>query len=236
MCRRCSYFHVAYINGSSLYYLDPCVSVCLNIKKSPVKVIDLIHVCSAIKTSGLVFKIWYEYDVFIFISSTLKYARRNAITQYIDTNTTPRNINMINTSWFSAGQFNPYSSKLFNWQLDDHNNNILSNGPHESSTNWMYKNNNKGKTHQKHVQMSWCPFYCYGLTFIPAWISISYIQKSCRMKLLINSQTSTVPATAGVWEWINNFIPLFMVAVITYPCWDWSQLMQVNWVPGINCM
>ena len=26
--------------------------------------------------------------------------------------------------------------------------------------------------------------------------------------------------TVEVWEWINNFIPHFMMDVITYPCWN----------------
>ena len=26
-------------------------------------------------------------------------------------------------------------------------------------------------------------------------------------------------ATVEVWEWIGNFIPHFMIDVITYPCW-----------------
>ena len=27
--------------------------------------------------------------------------------------------------------------------------------------------------------------------------------------------------TVEVWEWISNFIPCFIMDVITYPCWDW---------------
>ena len=26
-----------------------------------------------------------------------------------------------------------------------------------------------------------------------------------------------------VWEWIKNFIPHFIIDVITYPCWDQSK-------------
>ena len=26
--------------------------------------------------------------------------------------------------------------------------------------------------------------------------------------------------TVEVWEWINIFIPHFMIDIITYPCWD----------------
>ena len=30
--------------------------------------------------------------------------------------------------------------------------------------------------------------------------------------------------TVEVWEWINNFIPNFIMDVTTYPCWDVSQM------------
>ena len=41
-------------------------------------------------------------------------------------------------------------------------------------------------------------------------------------------------------EWISNFIPLFIVDVLTYPCsWHWSQSMLVNEAPvvkiGLTC-
>ena len=35
-------------------------------------------------------------------------------------------------------------------------------------------------------------------------------------------------ATVEVWEWISNFIPHFMMNVITYPCYDFSRLIYVN--------
>ena len=41
----------------------------------------------------------------------------------------------------------------------------------------------------------------------------------CGMKLIIQSQTSTVE----VWEWISNIISHFTRHVITYPCWDYSK-------------
>ena len=28
--------------------------------------------------------------------------------------------------------------------------------------------------------------------------------------------------TVEVWEWISSFVPLFIMDVITYPCWDLS--------------
>ena len=35
-----------------------------------------------------------------------------------------------------------------------------------------------------------------------------------------------------VWEWISNFIPQFIMDVITYPCWDWSKSMLVLGATG----
>ena len=35
-------------------------------------------------------------------------------------------------------------------------------------------------------------------------------------------------ATVEVWELINNFIPHFMMGVITYPCWDLCSSMLVK--------
>ena len=37
-------------------------------------------------------------------------------------------------------------------------------------------------------------------------------------------------ATVVVSEWISNFIPHFIMDVITYPCWDLSQTMLVKGV------
>ena len=34
--------------------------------------------------------------------------------------------------------------------------------------------------------------------------------------------------TVEVHEWISNFIPRFIIDVITYPCWDWLKLIQVS--------
>ena len=36
--------------------------------------------------------------------------------------------------------------------------------------------------------------------------------------------------TVEAWEWISNFIPHFIVDVITYPCWDesWSMLVYIK--------
>ena len=67
------------------------------------------------------------------------------------------------------------------------------------------------------------PFYQHGLTSIPTWIS-NHMPSKWRMKLLIHSQTSTLLQR---WEWIRNFIPHFIMDVLTYSCWDKSQSMLV---------
>ena len=38
-----------------------------------------------------------------------------------------------------------------------------------------------------------------------------------------------------VWEWISNFIPHFIMDIITYPCWDWSNNMLAKSDPGHHC-
>ena len=40
--------------------------------------------------------------------------------------------------------------------------------------------------------------------------------------------------TVGVYEWISHFIPLFIMDVFTYPCWDWSWTMLIKMVQDIN--
>ena len=40
--------------------------------------------------------------------------------------------------------------------------------------------------------------------------------------------------TVEVWEWISNFIPYFMMDVITYPCWDLSKTMSVKGTPKFH--
>ena len=38
--------------------------------------------------------------------------------------------------------------------------------------------------------------------------------------------------TVEFWEWRSNFISHFIMDVITYACWDYSQSMSVKGVPG----
>ena len=38
-------------------------------------------------------------------------------------------------------------------------------------------------------------------------------------------------ATIEVWKWVSNFIPHFIMGVITYPCYDLSQTMLVKGAP-----
>ena len=62
------------------------------------------------------------------------------------------------------------------------------------------------------------PYYWHALTLIPAWISN-------RMPSKVRGEI-TYPflnvsgCTFEVKEWINNFIPHFILDVIAYPCWD----------------
>ena len=61
------------------------------------------------------------------------------------------------------------------------------------------------------------PFYLYGVTFIPAWIS-NYIHHKVWDEItypFLNFNGATVE----VQVWISNFIPYFTGLVISYP-WD----------------
>ena len=62
--------------------------------------------------------------------------------------------------------------------------------------------------------ITWGPFHKYKLTLNPS-LDIYSCPEKYMMELSIRSQTST---TAPGMEWINNFIPQFMVDVIIYPC------------------
>ena len=61
-------------------------------------------------------------------------------------------------------------------------------------------------------------FYKYGLILIPAWISSHMSNKAW------DGITYPFPnfngRTVEVWKWIGNFIPHFIMDVITYPRWD----------------
>ena len=62
------------------------------------------------------------------------------------------------------------------------------------------------------------PFYVRGLTLILAWISNHMPNKS------LDEITYPFPnfndSTVEVWEWISDFIPRFIMAIIIYPCRD----------------
>ena len=62
------------------------------------------------------------------------------------------------------------------------------------------------------------PFYQHGLTLIPARMS----NHMCSH--VWDEITYPFPNFNGfpieVWEWMSNFIPQFIMDVITYPCWD----------------
>ena len=58
------------------------------------------------------------------------------------------------------------------------------------------------------------------MALFPEWIS-DYMNYKCEMKLIIHFPNFNGGASE-VWDEINNFIPHFMMDVITYPCWDYS--------------
>ena len=66
------------------------------------------------------------------------------------------------------------------------------------------------------------PFYQHWLTLIPTWIS-NHTRSEVWDKI-----TSPFPnfngATVAVWEWISNFIPHYILDVITYPATDTPYL------------
>ena len=62
-----------------------------------------------------------------------------------------------------------------------------------------------------------------GLTIISAWISSNHIHyKVCDE--IIYPFPNFNGVTVEVWEWINNFIPHFIMDVITHPCWDYMLI------------
>ena len=62
------------------------------------------------------------------------------------------------------------------------------------------------------------PFYKYGLSLIPTWVS-KYIQVKVRDEITY-SFSNFNGATIEGWDWISNFIVNFTRHVITYLCWD----------------
>ena len=78
------------------------------------------------------------------------------------------------------------------------------------------------------------PFYSHGLILIsiPAWISKHMASK------MWDEITSQFPNfngfTVKAWERIRNIISHIIMGVITYPCWDLSLSMLVNWAPIAN--
>ena len=76
------------------------------------------------------------------------------------------------------------------------------------------------------------PFYLHGLSLIPGWISNHLTSKAW------NEITCRFPSfngcTVEVWKWIRNFIPHFIMDVITYPCYNSSHCMLVKATSGCN--
>ena len=71
-------------------------------------------------------------------------------------------------------------------------------------------------------------------------ISVSYTHYKYAYAHAQQSYGNTYPFpnfngyTAEVWEWKNNFIPHFIMDVLTYSCWDQSQSMLMKGTPGMK--
>ena len=65
------------------------------------------------------------------------------------------------------------------------------------------------------------PFYKHGLTSIPVWI------RNYKSSKVWDEITYPFPngETVEVWERLSNFIPHFIMDVITYPCQDESETL-----------
>ena len=74
-------------------------------------------------------------------------------------------------------------------------------------------------------------FHNHGVYLIPAWISNPMPSK------VWFGKTYLFPNFNGcigeIWEWISNFIPHFVIDVITHPCLAQSQSMSVKGDPGL---
>ena len=73
------------------------------------------------------------------------------------------------------------------------------------------------------------PSYLHELTLIP-WINNHIHYKM--WDEIIYPFTSFNDCTVEVWEWINNFTPLFIGHTITYP-WDPSESISLKGAPGV---
>ena len=74
----------------------------------------------------------------------------------------------------------------------------------------------------RHCHLFRSPFYQHGLTEIPPCISNHTSMKlwDWIIQPFPNFSGTTEVCTDEVWEWISNFIPHFIMDVITYPCKD----------------
>ena len=80
----------------------------------------------------------------------------------------------------------------------------------------MYVEGNELFLSWRGIPESRSSFHLYGLTLIFVIIYYNVWDEITYPFLNFND------ATVQVKEWIGNFIPLFTVYVVTYPCWDLS--------------
>ena len=78
------------------------------------------------------------------------------------------------------------------------------------------------------------PLFWYGLTLIPVWTS-NYIHYK-KWDDITYPFPIVNGCTVEAWGCISNFIPHFIMYVITYPCRDLSQVTLVKGTPGVQAM
>ena len=73
----------------------------------------------------------------------------------------------------------------------------------------------------------WRSLYQQGLSLNAGMDEVFTPIRKRGVRLFIHSQTST-GEPVEVWEWMNDFIPRFIIDVNTYPCQDYIQNMLVK--------
>ena len=65
------------------------------------------------------------------------------------------------------------------------------------------------------------------------WFQLGYQHAQQSAQQSVRLEYLSIPKLNGcaveALQWISNFIPHFIIDVITYPCWDWSLPLLVKW-------
>ena len=100
------------------------------------------------------------------------------------------------------------------------------------------------KSLNKHVRIE-IFLELYGLTGVHIWRVLMGVQQcqikptccndrtiSCKLSRRVQVKGECSHNPVEVWDWISDFIPHFIIGVITYPYWDQSLSMLVKGAPG----